>query len=150
MTDDQHGNEMREQYNDEPTLPAGVYLIGDPVRLRDSGLFTEQYGAIAERATGSSASVATGELMGSPFAVAKLKTGRYLVEGTPGVVIVSGKIAAINAGPSGVDLDYARSWGVVLRQCKNKCVVWADNSKLELAGVFIDRMSWKALTSYHQ
>lgn len=149
MTDDQHGNEIREQYDDEPTLPAGVYLIGDPVRLRDSGLPANQYEAIAECVIDSAASVAVGKLMGIPFAVAKLKTGRYAVGGTPGIVIVSGKIAAISAGPSGVDLDYARFRGVVLHRCKYERIVWANNNKLDLAGVLINKAGRQNLPDYH-
>ena len=149
MTDDQHGNEIREQYDDEPTLPAGVYLIGDPVRLRDSGLSTNQYEAIAERVIDSLASVAVGELMGVPFAVAALDNGRYAVGGTPGIVIVSGKIAAISAGPSGVDLDYARFRGVVLHRCKYERIVWANNNKLDLAGVLINKAGRQNLPDYH-
>ena len=146
MTDKQHDNKVSEQYDDEPTLPAGVYLIGDPVRMRDSGLPTNQYEAIAERVSDSPASVAVGELMGIPFAVAALDNGRYAVEGTPGIVIASGKIAAISAGPSGVDLDYARFRGVVLHRCKHERIVWANNNKMELAGVLINKAARRDLT----
>ena len=149
MTDDQHDNETREQYDDEPTLPAGVYLIGDPVRLRDSGLPTNQYEAIAECVIDSPVRVAVGELMGIPFAVAALDNGRYAVGGTPGIVIVSGKIAAISAGPSGVDLDYARFRGVVLHRCKYERIVWANNNKLDLAGVLINKAGRQNLPDYH-